>query len=194
MLRLLADAVLDLLYPGYQNASYFHDESGFLAPTPYGDIADCLLSDAPQWVLDQYPILIVAGELGGGREVRDKLQAYAERDGHVVITAGNLGKLPGGLAGCTNALANAAVACGKGRVTVFASRFGATLEPASAQSLRSETDQALPKPYTLDADVRHGIESALRAQQLFGVKGEGLSFITCRKRAGEYVIGIANNT
>ena len=46
----LTDAVLDLLYPGYQNSSYFHDETGFLAPTPYGDIADCLLSDAPLWV------------------------------------------------------------------------------------------------------------------------------------------------
>ena len=94
------DAVLDLLYPGYQNSSYFHDESGFLAPTPYGDIADCLLSDAPLWALDRYAVVIVAGELGGGREVRDKLQAYAERGGHVVITAGNLAKLPGGIGGC----------------------------------------------------------------------------------------------
>ena len=188
------DAVLDLLYPGYQNSSYFHDESGFLAPTPYGDIADCLLSDAPEWSIDRYAVVIVAGDLGGGHEVRDKLQAYAQRGGHVVITAGNLAKLPGGLAGCTNALANASVACGKGRVTVFASRFGVTLEPASAKPLRSETDQPLPKPYTLDADVRQGIESVLRAQQLFAVRGEGLSVITCCKRAGEYVIGIANNT
>ena len=102
--------MLDLLYPGYQNSSYFHDESGFLAPTPYGDIADCLLSDAPLWALDRYAVVIVAGELGGGREVRDKLQAYAERGGHVVITAGNLAKLPGGIAGITNASGNATVA------------------------------------------------------------------------------------
>jgi hypothetical protein len=92
----LTDAVFDLLYPGYQNASYFHDESGFLAPTPYGDLADCLLSDAPGWVLERYPVVIVAGALRGGRETRDKLQAYAERGGHVVITAANLATLPGG--------------------------------------------------------------------------------------------------
>ena len=55
------DAVLDLLYPGYQNSSYFHDESGFIAPTPFGDIADCVLSDAPLWVLERYPVVIVAG-------------------------------------------------------------------------------------------------------------------------------------
>ena len=67
------DAILDLLYPGYQNSSYFHDESGFLAPTPFGDIADCLLSDAPAWALDRYAVVILGGELGGGRELRDKL-------------------------------------------------------------------------------------------------------------------------
>jgi hypothetical protein len=188
------DAVLDLLYPGYQNSSYFHDESGFIAPTPFGDIADCLLSDAPAWALDQYAVVIVAGELGGGRELRDKLQAYAERGGHVVITAGNLAKLPGGLAGCTNVAANASIHCGKGRVTLFTSQFGVTLETTPAQALRSETDKHLPKPYSLDADVRHGLETVLRAQQLFAVQGEGLSFITCRKGAGEFLISIANNT
>jgi len=57
----LTDAVLDMLYPGYQDSSYFHDESGFIAPTPFGDIADCLLSDAPLWALDRYAVVIVAG-------------------------------------------------------------------------------------------------------------------------------------
>lgn len=187
------DAVLDLLYPGYQNSSYFHDESGFIAPTPFGDIADCLLSDAPQWALDRYAVVVVAGELGGGRELRDKLQAYAQRGGHVVITSGNLSKLPGGLAGCTNIFTNTNLPCGQGRVTIFASQFGVKLEPPP-QSLRSETDQPFPKPYKLDADVRRELEAIFRAQQLFTVQGGGLSLITCRKRAGEYWIGIANNT
>ena len=88
-----------MIYPGYQDSSYFHDESGFIAPTPYGDMADCLLSDAPAWLLARYPLLVIAGELGGGAEVRDKLEAYAEQGGHVILTAGNLSKLPGGLAG-----------------------------------------------------------------------------------------------
>ena len=87
------DAVLDQLYPGYQNSSYFHDESGFLSPTPYGDMADCLLSDAPQWLLARYPVVVVAGELRGGRETLEKLLQYAADGGHLVITAGNLAKL-----------------------------------------------------------------------------------------------------
>ncbi|MFH1744308.1 MAG: hypothetical protein ABIH23_35345, partial [bacterium] len=95
----LTDGVLDMLYPGYQDASYFHDESGFLAPTPYGDVADCLLTDAPGWLLDRYPILVVAGDLLGTVETRDKLQRYVENGGRLFITAENLAKFPDGIAG-----------------------------------------------------------------------------------------------
>ena len=95
----LTDGVLDMLYPGYQNSSYFHDEDGFLTPTPYGDAADCILSDAEGWLLARYPMLVVAGDLSGGVEIRDKLQTYVEQGGHLLITAGNLAKLPGSLAG-----------------------------------------------------------------------------------------------
>ncbi|MCL4694951.1 MAG: hypothetical protein KJ060_20865, partial [Candidatus Hydrogenedentes bacterium] len=89
--------VLDLFYPGYQDSSFFHDETGFIVPTPYGDSVDCLLSDAPGWVLAQYPLLIVADELRGGAELRDKLIGYIEQGGHLVITAGSLAKFPDGL-------------------------------------------------------------------------------------------------
>ena len=92
----LTDAVLDLLYPGYQDSSYFHDESGFIAPTPFGDIADCLLSDAPSWLLARYPLVIVGGELSRSRETLEKLLNYAANGGHLVITAGNLTKLSPG--------------------------------------------------------------------------------------------------
>ncbi len=95
----LTDNVLDLFYPGYQDSSFFHDETGFIVPTPRGDSVDCLLSDAPGWVLAQYPLLIIADELHGGAELRDKLAAYVEQGGHLVITAGSLANLPGGLGG-----------------------------------------------------------------------------------------------
>ena len=32
----LMDGVLNLLYPGYRDASYFHNEKGFLTATPFG--------------------------------------------------------------------------------------------------------------------------------------------------------------
>lgn len=95
----LMDNVLDILYPRYQDASYYRDERGFITPTPYGDMADCLLSDAPLWVLKQYPVLVIAGELQPGKEINDKLESYVKDGGHLVITAGSLKNLPDGIAG-----------------------------------------------------------------------------------------------
>ena len=86
----LTDGVLDMLYPGYQDSSYFHDETGFITATPYGDGADCLLSDAPAWLLRQYAVVVIGGQLRGGAEIRDKLMAYVEGGGRLVITAGSL--------------------------------------------------------------------------------------------------------
>lgn len=95
----LMDGALDMLYPGYQDASYFRDERGFIAPTPYGDSADCLLTDAPSWVLDRYALLVVAGELDGNPEIQDKLLGYVRRGGRLFITAGNVARLADGMAG-----------------------------------------------------------------------------------------------
>ena len=95
----LMNDVFDMLYPGYQDSSFYHDLKGFATATPYGDSADALLSDAPGWLLSRYPVLVVAGELSGGLEIRNKLQAYVEQGGRLFITAGSLRKLPGGLAG-----------------------------------------------------------------------------------------------
>jgi hypothetical protein len=97
----MTDDVLNLIYPGYQDASYYRDERGFIAPTPYGDIADCLLSDAPTWLLRQYPVVIVADELQGGAEIKDKLNDYVEAGGKLIITAGSLHNMNGGLCGIT---------------------------------------------------------------------------------------------
>ncbi len=95
----LTDGIFNLLYPEYQDASYFHDESGFISHTPYGDISDCILSDAPLWILKQYPVLVIGGKINGGHELKDKLEEYVRSGGKLVITAGNLENLPDGLLG-----------------------------------------------------------------------------------------------
>lgn len=234
----LADGVLDMLYPGYQDSSFYHDESGFLSPTPYGDGADCLLSDAPLWVMERYPQLIVTSEVQGGVELREKLDAYVRGGGHLVITAGNLDAFPAGLCGIAspgptvqvapgasidgprgalaegNAFAVAEIGLppeavityqhegqplvaelpfGKGRVTLFATPFGLPAEAVVPAPIRSEIDAPLAKPYPLLSHVREALDSVLREQVLFSA-GEGLSLIVCRKAAGEYTLGIANNS
>ena len=84
-------AVLDLMYPGYEGASYFHDESGFLTPTPFMDSADVLLNDAPAWLLKRYSTLIVATKLESMRaETTAKLEAFVESGGTVLVSADTL--------------------------------------------------------------------------------------------------------
>lgn len=91
--------LFDMFYPGYAESSYFHDERGFYTATPYGDVCDALLSDAPSWLLSHYPMLVVAGELEGSAEVNDNLEEYAAAGGKLYITAGSLAKLKNGLGG-----------------------------------------------------------------------------------------------
>jgi hypothetical protein len=189
----LTDAVLELVYPGYQDSSYFHDESGFITSTPYGDSADCLLSDAPGWLLDRYPLLIVAGELRGGLELRDKLENYARNGGHLALPAGDLTKLPGGLAGLTNATTIVSTNLGKGRLTILGPAFGVDLVTIPKAASASKVDRPLAKPYALRPAFREAVHNLLDHQQLF-TAGTNLSCITCRKGPGEYTLGVLNNS
>ncbi|MGL4942212.1 MAG: hypothetical protein ACRC46_03355 [Thermoguttaceae bacterium] len=97
----LNNNVLGMIYPKYQDSSYFHDETGFLTPTPYGDIVDCLMTDAESWLLERYPMMIVSGALRGGQEIKDKLTRYVEGGGRLVMTAGNIAAIPDGFLGVT---------------------------------------------------------------------------------------------
>ena len=228
----LTDGVLDTVYPGYQDASYFHDESGFIAPTPYGDMVDCLLSDAPLWLLRRYSGLIVAGELTCSAELRDKLTAYVEGGGHLAITSSNLSQFPDGLAEVkvkegllsfgprkckkhgekvpfelmklnlpkgakilkriAGQPAVVEMACGQGRVLVFASPLGVPSSRTLEGAVQSMTDQPLPKPYPLLKHVREALEQFLRSHALFEVS-EGLSLVTCRRGPGDYRLLVSNN-
>ena len=93
----LADGILRVVWPGYQDSSYFHDETGFSSPTPFGDALDVLLSDAPAWLLRRYDTLLLAStprtEPG---LLRRKLSAALAAGTNVVAWAGALGALSGG--------------------------------------------------------------------------------------------------
>lgn len=85
----LTHALFSLLYPNYEDSGYFRNERGFMAATPFGDIADTLLSDAPAFVLKRYATIICAGAIQPDDELRDKLKAYVEAGGHAVLTSAN---------------------------------------------------------------------------------------------------------
>ena len=100
----LADGVLRLVYPQYQDSSYFHNETGFSSPTPFGDTMDALLTDSPIWVLAQYDTIVVASNLSGEREVKDNLEQFVLGGGNLVMTSGNLASFSGGLLGVNTSL------------------------------------------------------------------------------------------
>ena len=88
--------LLDFFYPGYSGASYYHNETGFSTPTPYGDTVDVLLSDCALDILSRYPVVFVATPIISAKaEVAAKLEAYVKAGGHVVLNADALASLPG---------------------------------------------------------------------------------------------------
>jgi len=95
------DSVLDTIWPGYRSGALMHDESGYIAPTPFGDAADVLLSDALLSVLSLYDTVILAHRAETDtQDAAARVNSFISSGGNVVATASTLSDL-GGLAGIT---------------------------------------------------------------------------------------------
>ena len=169
----LTDGILNLIYPGYQDASFFHDETGFITQTPFGDGADCLLSDCPLWLMKQYPVIISGSRLKGGHEIKDKLEAYVKSGGRLVITAGNLETIPGGLCGIKTGQKeiefgeNTQISIGEKRVTEKSGfKAGELLIPADSKILASGNNI----PLALEVKSGNGTLTVLASQ--FGINSK----------------------
>jgi len=187
----LTDGILDMLYPGYTDSGSFHDERGFIAPTPYGDIADCILSDAPPWLLRRYPVLVLAGALEPSAELSATLTDYVAQGGHLVLTQGNAkGLFAAGLPQPARG----------GNVTLIPSEWGVTETPQrTLPETRSTWTADLSfrdSPYPLTRETRSVLDAIFKAQRLFTTRcgTKGLSLVTCRRGRGDYTVMVANNT
>ena len=86
----LTHNVFSLLYPDYEANGFYQNELGALSDTPYGDIADTLLSDVVAPVLNRYGVVIAAGNLqSAGSELRDKVETYLADGGNFIVTGEN---------------------------------------------------------------------------------------------------------
>lgn len=184
----LTHGVWDLLYPGYADSSFFHDERGYIAPTPFGDIADGVLSDAPGWLLRQYAVVVLAGRIAASAETADVLRDYVRGGGHLVLTRGNERTLfPDGFG-----------VRGGGRVTLVPSEWGVEETPQCALPIKVSVDQPLPNPHPLTAETRRILTDVFAGVRLFGTGAEpvdeGLATITCRRGDGEYTLCVQNST
>ena len=187
----LTDGIMDMLYPGYTDSGSFRDERGFIASTPYGDIADGILSDAPGWLLRRYPVLVLAGKLEPSAELSDTLADYVAQGGHLVLTEGNArGLFAGGLPKAGQG----------GNVTLIPSAWGIEETPRHAlpetRSAWLTETSFRESPFPLTSETRSILNDVFQSQQLFRKKcgTNGLSFVTCRRGKGDYTIMIANNT
>lgn len=186
----LMDGILRLAYPGYQDSGYYRDERGFNSDTPYGDIVDCVLSDAPAWMLKQYAALVLAGRLTPGDELRDTLLEYVRTGGELCLTRGNASALfPGGTDGLD---------CGDGRIVLIGGgEWGVEKDIACPVPVRVQREAPLPSPHPLTAQARDDLDRMFRRHMLFGSSAEpatnGLSLVTCRRGRGEYTLCLMNN-
>ena len=187
----LTDGVLDMIYPGYYDSSYYTDERGFNADTPYGDIADCVLSDAPVWMLAQYPVVILTGRLRASEELRDTLLAYVHGGGELCLTMGNAKALfPNGFKGMDH---------GSGRITpIPGGDWGVAEKAQCALPVVNKPMEPFSRPYPLTASARAALDGILRRQVAFAPSSDfvtnGLSVISCRRGKGEWTVCVMNNT
>ncbi len=78
------------VFPGYEDCSFYHNERGFLTPTPCGDIFDVLLSNVPDFVLNRYNSAVILGEtrLEGG--LLEKIKKFVAAGGSLAVSASQL--------------------------------------------------------------------------------------------------------
>ena len=121
----LTHLLLNTVYPKYYDNGVWKDESRAIVPTPYGDITEVITSDCPGPVLNGYGAVIAASDLPtGGTELRDRLDAYAEAGGRLVITAANARRLwP------EWKISDAAISFPEGSTVTFGKKGGALTEP-----------------------------------------------------------------
>ncbi|MCD6351506.1 MAG: hypothetical protein J7M26_05255, partial [Armatimonadetes bacterium] len=82
------DALFRLVWPGYQDCSYYEDERGYLTPTPYGDMFDVILDDAPDQCLRRYQTVILISDTGLGDEASvERLRRFVREGGELVVDA-----------------------------------------------------------------------------------------------------------
>ena len=93
------DHLFETVYPGYRESD-LADESSHLAPTPFGDVVDTLLSDVHPDILARYDTVVaphrIATEPG---ETRLKLDGYVRGGGTLFITAATVTDLGSELLG-----------------------------------------------------------------------------------------------
>ena len=145
-------ALFDLFFPrSWGDPTNFgtyggRDENAQQTESPYGDTMDVLLQNAPQRVLNSYPVLILSGDLQLTAEEQARFIAYVQQGGTLVQNIAHADLLP-------------EFDYGKGEVITYGPAYDAT-------GLKAVLEQLCVKliPFTVSG----------RVQTLYTVKDGGL--------------------
>ena len=81
------DTFFRLVYPGYEDSSFYKDERGFLTSTPAGDIFDVLFSNVSNEILHRYNLVILLGEIRLEGKLLDKIKKFLKGGGKVIVSS-----------------------------------------------------------------------------------------------------------
>ena len=80
--------IIDKIFTDYDKNGEDPAEVGGHSDTPFGDMADGLLTDAPKEVLSQYGLIIFSGSVReSDTELKDKVDYYLNQGGNLILTA-----------------------------------------------------------------------------------------------------------
>ncbi|MEI7527210.1 MAG: hypothetical protein WCJ95_22870, partial [Mariniphaga sp.] len=82
--------VISKIYPSYDQNGLGNEELGGICNTPFGDMADGILTDVSKEILTRYGLVICSGLLRNvDQELRDKVHYYLNQGGNLVVTGRN---------------------------------------------------------------------------------------------------------
>lgn len=85
--------VMDLFFPtGWEVMG--RKEEGTLVNGPFGDTCDVILQNAPQKVLNSYPVLILSGDISFSKEEIERYGDYVRQGGTLVLNSAYLDYFP----------------------------------------------------------------------------------------------------
>ncbi|MCY2993789.1 MAG: hypothetical protein NTY19_38830 [Planctomycetota bacterium] len=73
---------------------YLRNERGFLTPTPYGDSFDVITNRCHQELLNQYPAIMLLGDVELAPDVVQRLTGFVRQGGDLLLDANHARALP----------------------------------------------------------------------------------------------------
>ena len=187
--------LFSILYPGYQNGSFYHDERGFLTSTPYGECADVLFSDVRKEILNRYDTAVLVADTELDVELYEKLKSFVSNGGTLVTFQEELGSATESVKldkeyGSFFAEGNHAWGCG--RVIVFG---GEALERTyDGRDHHWDCDEEMAQPFRFRPEVEKGLRTVFEDTRILYADNPALQYTLAVKGQNRFTLYVANNT